>query len=85
MSLEGQPSPARLWEYWSVSGLFGIIGRDLDRNEAAAKNPGGALRQPVLQQADFDSDLGFPRRYQRTEISSGQTGDWRIVSLRRVE
>jgi hypothetical protein len=85
MSLDGQPSPARIWEYWSVNGLFGIIRRDLDRNEAAAKNPGGPLPQPVLQQAEFDPELGFPRRYQRSEISSGQSGDWRIVSLRHFD
>jgi Family of unknown function (DUF6174) len=85
MSLDRQPSPARIWEYWSVSGLFGVVRRDLDRNQAAAKNPGGSLPQPVLQQAEFDPDLGFPRRYQRTEISSGQSGDWRIVSLRRAD
>lgn len=81
MTLDGQPEPPRLWDYYSVPGLFGIIRDDLKRNEASATNPENA----VIQQAEFDAELGFPRRYQRSGASAGQGGDWRVVAFRSVK
>jgi hypothetical protein len=81
MTLDGQPEPPRLWDYYSVPGLFGIIRDDLKRNEASATNPENA----VIQQAEFDAELGFPRRYQRSGASAGQGGDWRVVDFRAVK
>src|SRR6266566_7146944 len=45
MTLDGQPEPRRLWDYYSVPGLFGIIRDDLKRNEASATNPENAVVQ----------------------------------------
>jgi Family of unknown function (DUF6174) len=84
MSLDGRPSPARLWRLWSVNGLFEFIEADARRNAEAANHEGGALPEPVLQQAEFDPELGLPRGYQRTELSTGQSGGWRIVKFERV-
>ncbi len=81
MTLDGQPKPKRLWDYYSVPGLFGIIREDLERNAAAVTNP----EKVVIQQAEFDSELGYPRRYQRSGASAGQGGDWKIVRFRAVE
>jgi hypothetical protein len=81
MTLDGQPEPPRLWDYYSVPGLFGIIRDDLKRNKASATNPENA----VIQQAEFDAELGFPRRYQRSGSSAGQGGDWRVVAFRPVK
>jgi hypothetical protein len=81
MTLDRRPEPQRLWDYYSVPGLFGIIRDDLDRNAGAAAKPDTA----VSQQAEFDAELGFPRRYQRSGASAGQGGDWRIVRFRAVE
>jgi hypothetical protein len=81
MTLDGEPKPQRLWDYYSVPGLFGIIREDLERNAVAA-----AKSEPVvIQQADFDPVLGFPRRYQRSGASAGQGGDWKIVLFRAIE
>ena len=81
MTIDGQPTPERLWDYYSVAGLFGIIREDLERNAAAVTNP----EKVVIQQAEFDSELGYPRRYQRSGTSAGQGGDWKIVRFRAVE
>ncbi|HKD35581.1 MAG TPA: DUF6174 domain-containing protein [Pirellulales bacterium] len=81
MSLDRRPSPPRLWNLWSVSGLFDFIETDLKRNEEAAHHEGGAVPEPVFQQAEFDSDNGLPRAYQRTELVTGQSGGWRIVKF----
>ncbi len=85
MTLDGRPSRRRLWNLWSVSGLFEFIETDLRRNTEAASHERGPLPEPVLQQAQFDPDLGLPRAYQRTELDSGQSGGWRIVKFESVE
>jgi hypothetical protein len=84
MSLDGRPSPPRLWHLWSVGGLFDFIETDLKRNTDAARHEGGPLPEPVLQLAQFDPDLGLPRAYQRTELASGQSGGWRVVKFESV-
>jgi Family of unknown function (DUF6174) len=81
MTLDGQPKPARLWDYYSVPGLFGIIREDLERNAVAAAKS----ENLVIQQAEFDPDLGYPRRYQRSGASAGLGGDWKVVRFRAVE
>jgi hypothetical protein len=85
MSLDGRPSPPRIWSLWSVSGLFEFIETDFKRNTEATHHEGGPLPEPVLLQAVFDPDLGLPRAYQRTELASGQSGGWRIITFERVE
>ncbi|HEX3999049.1 MAG TPA: DUF6174 domain-containing protein [Pirellulales bacterium] len=80
MTINGEPAPPRLWDNWSVAGLFEIIQLDLDRNtDAAGQSP------VVFQQAEFDPDTGLPRVYRRTEMSGGQTVEWRIRSFRALQ
>jgi hypothetical protein len=81
MTLDGRAEPERLWDYYSVPGLLGIIRDDLDRNARADAKP----ENLVVQQAEFDPEFGYPRRYQRSGASAGQGGDWRIVRFRAVE
>jgi hypothetical protein len=81
MTLDGRAEPERLWDYYSVPGLFGIIRDDLERNARADAKP----ENIVIQQAEFDTEFGYPRRYQRSGASAGQGGDWRIVRFRAVE
>jgi hypothetical protein len=84
MVLDNQSTRRHLWEYWSVPGLLEVIRLDRDRNTAAAHDPAGAQPEPVLQQAVFDSEYGFPVEYRRTAQSTGQTGGWRITRFQPV-
>jgi hypothetical protein len=77
MTVNGEPAEPRLWDNWSVPGLFEIIRIDLDRNDAVATGPTQPV--PVFQQAEFDADNGLPRVYRRTELAGGQTVEWQIV------
>ncbi len=82
VEINGKPEKRlRLGESWSIPEMFAFIQRDLDRNEAAAKEPGGPAPMPVYQQAQFDPIYGYPVFYRRTELEGGQTGEWRIVSF----
>jgi len=79
MTINGSPAQQRLWDNWSVPGLFEIIGVDLSRNNDAAAQAQPAV---VFQQADFDPTDGIPRVYRRTDLSTNQTAEWRITSFR---
>ncbi len=81
LTLDGKPLQPRLGEYWSINGLFEIIGLDTERNEAAVKNGESLYSLPVAQQAKFDPNNGIPLEYRRREESSGQAGQWKIVSF----
>lgn len=83
MTINGERASPRLWDSWSVPGLFGIIREDLDRNGAVH---GGESQPPtVFQQAEFDADNGLPRVYRRTELASGQSVEWRITNFRPLK
>ncbi len=81
MTLGGRQTAKRLWPLWSVPGLFEFIRIDLKRNENAEKDPAARSSQPVMQQAEFDTD-GLPRAYRRTELATGEVGGWSIVSFK---
>lgn len=82
MTINGEPAAPRLWDSWSVPGLFGIIRLDLDRNSAVATEQSKGI---VFQQAEFDAENGLPRVYRRTESPGGQPVEWRIVAFRAVQ
>ena len=83
MTINGEPAAPRLWDSWSVPGLFGIIRLDLDRNSAAAA--AGQSQPVVFQQAEFDADNGLPRVYRRTELEGGQSVEWRITAFQPLK
>lgn len=83
MTINGEPAAPRLWDSWSVPGLFGIIRLDLDRNSAAVA--AGQSQPVVFQQAEFDVENGLPRVYRRTELDGGQSVEWRIVAFRPLK
>ena len=84
LTMGGQPKPQAQWPFYSVPGLFRIIADDLEQNEAAVKTPGGDSEPLYDQQAEFDPRLGYPLRYRRTVVKSGQTGEWKIIKFQPV-
>lgn len=83
MTINGEPAAPRLWDNWSVPGLFEIIRMDVNRNDAVVNAPEQPI--PVFQQAEFDPANGLPRVYRRSEPDGGQTVEWRIVGFQPVK
>jgi len=81
MTIDGKPTRPHLWDYWTAGGMLGIIGEDVKRNEDAATKPGGPEPPPLFLQAEFDPENGLPKFYRRTELASGESGQWRIVGF----
>jgi hypothetical protein len=68
--------PEHTWRYWTVGGLFEIIRTDLEGLDQPERAFGTADVSQLVQQAEFDADLGYPRRYRRAVLSTGDSIEW---------
>jgi hypothetical protein len=86
----GQPlTNRRTFGTWSVPGMFGTIGRDIEaveRRTAGKAKPGEV---ELILKTQFDPQYHFPRRYQRIEWGSRRGSDavtatWEVKQFRVV-
>jgi Family of unknown function (DUF6174) len=75
----GVTTPERTWEYWTVEGLFEIIREDLQGLDQPERAFGVKDTSQLVQQAEFDAALGYPRRYRRAVLTTGDAIEWDIV------
>jgi hypothetical protein len=75
----GVPTPQRTWEYWTVDGLFEIVREDLDGLDQPERAFGVKDTSQLVQQGEFDRELGYPRRYRRAVLTTGDAIEWEIV------
>ncbi len=73
------PSQKRTWEYWTVPGQFDTIERELEMAADPAVGIPSAPGATIVQQAEFDAKLGYPRRYRRMVLGSNLEIDWEIT------
>ena len=71
----------RTFSTWSVPGMFGTIGRDLE--QIARRRAGNADRftPDLTLRASFDQELGYPRHYLRMESGSTQDVSWEVTKF----
>jgi len=86
---DGQSLPQqRTWGTWTVPGMFETIERDL---EAVARHREGRAEPgtpQLLLRGVFDSQWGYPLRYQRTEVrkfGANQEVLWEVIRFEVVE
>ena len=64
----GVLTPERTWNYWTVEGMFGTIRTDLEGLDQPERAFGEKDVSQLVQQAEFDPELGYPRRYRRSFV-----------------
>jgi hypothetical protein len=74
--------PDRTWQYWTVEGLFEVIRTDLEGLDQPERAFGTPDVSQLVQQAEFDEELGYPRRYRRAVLSTGEAIEWEIVEFK---
>jgi hypothetical protein len=85
MTLNGRPTDQHLWDYWSVTGLFGVIRRDVEacmpklNEEAQEKDPTGQA-PPIVPRGTFDAIDGHPLQYHRI-TPSGADVKWDVTKF----
>ena len=64
------------WETWTIPGQYEMIAHELN----AADNPQAVFGVPkdasVWQHAEFDAQLGYPRRYERRVLTTDLWIEW---------
>jgi hypothetical protein len=78
----GVSIPRHTWEYWTVEGLFEVIRTDLEGLDQPERAFGTSDVSQLVQQAEFDAELGYPRRYRRAVLSTGDAIEWQIVEFK---
>ncbi len=79
MSRDGAtPRQRRTWDYWTVPNQFGILRTDLENAGQAAKVFGADSETAVLR-AQFDSEYGYPIRYERLALGGMGEMRWQIT------
>ena len=74
------PSQQRTWVYWTVPELFETIRTDFDSSEA--DQPFGApAGSETTMRAEFDPELGYPKKYQRQVLVRAHNLDvqWEVT------
>ena len=82
ISVTQQPGgvlPRRVWDYWTVPGLFDVLQRDLENRQHPQRAFGVSSPEMVVLRCRFDPQYGFPRQYQRVVRSRGLQSQWTVT------
>lgn len=74
---DGRPTPERTWNTWSVPGMFDTLVQEIQIAEDPEKAIQAAPGTKWRLRCEFDSELGFPRRYRRM-VSGGRDENWLV-------
>jgi len=76
----GQPlKQVRVFDTWSVPGMFATLSDDLDRCAPASQAKGEGLQ--LMLRCTFDPKTGAPMRYRRIEWGKDLDISWQITKL----
>jgi hypothetical protein len=75
----GVAASRHTWPYWTIDGMFEIIRNDLENLDQPERAFGTEDVSQLVQQADFDDELGYPRRYRRAVKTTGDAIEWEIT------
>jgi hypothetical protein len=80
-SRDGKVTPERTWNTWAVPGMFEMLSRDLEIAEDPEKAIQAAPGTKWRLWAEFDPQLGYPRRYHQIVYGGGPEVYWRVVQF----
>ncbi len=78
----GGELPRRVWDFWTVTGLFDILQRDLENRQNPQRAFGVSNAAMVVLRCRFDPQYGYPRQYQRVVRGRGLQSRWSVVRFR---
>lgn len=72
----------RVWDTWSVPGMFDTIRRDVETVETVESGQATKETPRLRLKCDFDPKYGYPKRYRRTQMSGGREVIWNVVEFK---
>lgn len=75
----------RTFGTWSVPGMFGTIGRDIEAIEKHAAGKADRFTPRLTLRAQFDPHYGYPARYRRIEQWSTVEVAWEVTAFRVLD
>ncbi len=81
----GGELPRRVWDYWTVPGLFDVLQRDLENRQSPQRAFGVSDPAMVVLRCRFDPQYGFPRQYQRIVRTRGLQSHWSVIEFRPLQ
>jgi hypothetical protein len=75
------PSQRRVWDVWSVPGMFDTIEREFDIAADPLHEMGAAIDTRVQLRAEFDNAYGYPARFHRITFGGGTEVYWKVTSF----
>lgn len=73
------PRQRRVWDVWSVPGMFDTIERELDLAADPQHEMDLAAGSRSQLRAEFDATYGYPARFQRIMFGGGPEVYWRVT------
>jgi hypothetical protein len=75
-------SPRRhVWDSWSVAALLDIIRVECKEPDSVFQ---GQAKADIVQQVEFDLELGYPKRYRRIVLGSNSHVEWEITNFKTL-
>ena len=75
------PDRGEAWDARSIQGLFDTIDYEIDLAKEPQEAFDGAKSSDVIQQAEFDEQFGFPRRYRRMVLGVDRPIQWTVTEF----
>ncbi len=75
---DGRVPPQWTWDTWSIPGMFETLDKDMEIGEDPQKEISAAPGTKWRLRAEFDSEVGYPRRYHRL-VTGGPEVYWRVT------
>lgn len=82
LTRDGLVPARRTWVYWTIPEQFESIQREMTADPQTTF--GVPDRAQIILRAEFDPDLGYPRRYQREILGRDESIRWEIVRFQPV-
>ena len=84
MTTGGADAPAHVRKFWTVQGMFDFLAEELRHAAQPEKVYGVSDPSQIVLRAEFDSDLGFPRRFIRHVMGRSVGIEWEVRSFQKA-
>jgi hypothetical protein len=84
LTRNGNATPRRMWDVWTVPGLFDTIRQETDQAGNPTRPFGSPPGTQVVQRVQFDERYGYPARYERIVMGTPLEIAWEVAEFHAI-